>query len=52
MAKTVQEMKEGKAETKVVTDETVVQRMSFEVTGKQQKYTRIGLCLYIWIFCR
>ncbi|CAB4034038.1 Hypothetical predicted protein, partial [Paramuricea clavata] len=32
----------GKGESKDLKDEIIVQRMSSEVTGKQQKYTRIG----------
>jgi hypothetical protein len=34
--------KKGKGESKDLKDEIIVQRMSSEVTGKQQKYTRIG----------
>jgi hypothetical protein len=33
--------KKDKGESKYLKDEIIVQRMSSEVTGKQQKYTRI-----------
>jgi hypothetical protein len=34
--------KKGKGESKDLKDEIIVQRMSSELTGKQQKYTRIS----------
>ena len=34
--------KKGKGESKQAQEVIVVQRMSSEVSGKQQKYTRIG----------
>lgn len=45
--RTAKAAKKGKGESKNAKDEIVVQRMSSEVSGKQQKYTRIGPQEYV-----